>query len=104
MLAEAWGKMTVMHFSASMVSLAANLQLALSMNSSKYIEYTLDENPLRDRLSKIVIDGDVFDLNQGEIINYNRKLLMKDGVVKVPDLPGIGVDLDWDVVKEFQVQ
>ena len=29
---------------------------------------------------------------------------MKDGVVKVPDLPGIGVDLDWDVVKEFQVQ
>ena len=31
--------------------------------------------------TKIVIDGDVFDLNQGEIINYNRKLLMKDGVV-----------------------
>ena len=29
--------------------------------------------------TKIVIDGDVFDLNQGEIINYNRKLLMKDG-------------------------
>ena len=85
MLAEAWGKMTVMHFSASMVSLAANLQLALSMNSSKYIEYTLDENPLRDRLSKAPV-------------------LMKDGVVKVPDLPGIGVDLDWDVVKEFQVQ
>lgn len=68
-----------------MVSLAANLQLALSMNSSKYIEYTLDENPLRDRLSKAPV-------------------LMKDGVVKVPDLPGIGVDLDWDVVKEFQVQ
>ena len=82
-LASAWSKPLLMHFSASMVSLAANLQLALSVQSSKYIEYTLDDNPLRDRLSKAPI-------------------VMKDGVVRAPELPGIGIDLNWDVVREFQ--
>lgn len=83
-VAEAWGKMLLMHFSASMVSLAANLQLALSLNRSRYIEYTLDDNPLRDRLSK-------------------QPIVMKEGTITVPDLPGIGVDLDWDVVGEFRI-
>lgn len=81
-LAETWGKSLLMHFSASMVSLASNLQLALSMPGSRYIEYTLDENPLRDRLS-------------------HNPIVMKDGVVTVPEIPGIGVDLNWDVVREF---
>lgn len=83
-LAEAFGKKLLMHFSASMVSLAANLQLALSLARSEYIEYTLDDNPLRDRLSKVPV-------------------AMEDGFIQIPELPGIGVDLDWDVVREFQV-
>ena len=52
MLAGTWGKMVIPHFSASMVSLAANLSFGLSLYNTKYMEYTLDENPLRSELCK----------------------------------------------------
>ncbi len=83
-LAAAWNKPVLMHFSASMVSLAANLNFALSIENAAYFEYTLDENPLRDRLSRYPV-------------------VMKDGVIKAPLLAGIGVELDWDVVEEFRI-
>lgn len=84
-LAAAWNKPIIMHFSASMVSLAANLQFALSHENTVYFEYTLDENPLRDKLSR-------------------NPIQMKDGVVRVSDLPGIGIELEPDVIEEFRIK
>ena len=83
-LAGAWGKMVIPHFSASMVSLAANLSFGLSLPNTKYMEYTLDENPLRTELCTDAIE-------------------MKDGVVKVFEKPGLGIELNWDTVARYRV-
>ncbi len=81
-LAAAWNKPVIPHFSASMVSLAANLHLGMALQNDQYIEYTLDENPLRDELSA-------------------EPIRIRDGVVTVPDLPGIGVVLNEDTVSKY---
>lgn len=83
-LAGTWNKPVIPHFSASMVSLAANLHLGMALQNDKYIEYTLDVNPLRDELSLYPIK-------------------MKDGIVTVPDLPGIGVVLNEDTVSKYRI-
>ena len=83
-LAGAWGKQVIPHFSASMVSLAANLSFGLSLSNTVYMEYTLDENPLRSELC-------------------HESIVMRDGKVKVFDRPGLGLDINWDVVEKFRV-
>lgn len=84
MLAGTWGKMVIPHFSASMVSLAANLSFGLSLYNTKYMEYTLDENPLRSELCK-------------------KSIVMQDGVVTVFDEPGLGVELNPETVERYRV-
>ena len=44
-----------------------------SLYNTKYMEYTLDENPLRSELCK-------------------KSIVMQDGVVTVFDEPGLGVE------------
>lgn len=83
-LAGTWGKPIIPHFSASAVSLAANLHFGASLANVEYFEYTLDENPLRDELSLI-------------------KIQVKDGYIYLPDKPGIGVELNQDIVKKYSV-
>lgn len=84
MIAGTWGKTIIPHFSASMVSLAANLHFGLSLYNTKYMEYTLDENPLRSELCK-------------------ESIVMKDGVVTVFEKPGLGVELNMDTVERYRV-
>ncbi|MGI6031119.1 MAG: mandelate racemase/muconate lactonizing enzyme family protein [Eubacteriales bacterium] len=83
-LANCWNKQCIPHFSASMVSLAANLHCGMGMHNVHYFEYTLDDNPLRDELSLYPIK-------------------MKNGRVTVPDLPGIGVELNPDTVAKYRI-
>lgn len=83
-LAAAWGKSVIPHFSASMVSLAANLSFGLSLSNTRYMEYTLDENPLRTELCQ-----------QG--------IVMKDGMVTVFEEPGLGLSLNWDTIGKYRV-
>lgn len=84
MLAGTWGKSVIPHFSASMVSLAANLSFGQALYNTEYMEYTLDENPLRTELC-------------------TESIVMNDGQVKVFDKPGLGVELNWDTVNRYRV-
>ena len=84
MIAGTWGKKVIPHFSASMVSLAANLSFGQSLYNTEYMEYTLDENPLRSELC-------------------TESIVMKDGVVRVFDKPGLGIELNWDTVERYRV-
>jgi L-alanine-DL-glutamate epimerase-like enolase superfamily enzyme len=83
-IASAWNKSLIPHFSSSMIAFAANLHLALSNTNTPIVEYTLDENPLRDHLC---VDP----------------IVMKDGFLHAPDKPGLGVTLDPDTVKKYRI-
>ena len=83
-IADTWNKMIIPHFSAGIVSLAANIHLGMGVGNCRYMEYTLDENPLRDQLGM-------------------TRLRMENGVVKVPDTPGLGVELNEDVLNKYKI-
>lgn len=83
-LAAAWGKKVIPHFSASMVSLAANLSFGLSLSNTKYMEYTLDENPLRSELCE-------------------QSIVMRNGSVTVFEDPGLGLTLNWKTIDKYRV-
>lgn len=83
-LAGAWGKKVIPHFSASMVSLAANLSFGLSLPNTTYMEYTLDENPLRSELCE-------------------QSIVMNNGMVRVFEKPGLGLELNWDTIEKYKV-
>ena len=83
-IASTWNKQVIPHFSSSMVALAANLQIALSNTNTPIFEYTLDENPLRDELCV-------------------NPIVMKDGLLHAPETPGIGVELNPDVVEKYKI-
>ena len=79
------------HLSASKTSsltksAAANIQLAASQVNIPFIEAEENENPLRTELLKEPIEADAH-------MNYY-----------VTDKPGLGVELDWDVVEKYAVK
>ncbi|BCV24610.1 MAG TPA: mandelate racemase/muconate lactonizing enzyme family protein [Firmicutes bacterium] len=84
-LASAWKMSCIPHFSAAAVSLAANLHLAAAMPNIPIIELTLDENPLRDELALEPIER-------------------VGGELLVPERPGLGIELNLDVVNKYLVQ
>ncbi|MET3506688.1 mandelate racemase/muconate lactonizing enzyme family protein [Halalkalibacter oceani] len=83
-LAAAFGKKCIPHFSAGIVSLAANLHFGASLANVEWFELTMDDNPLRSALS---VEG--FKLEEGTIF--------------LPDKPGLGIELDEEVLKKHQV-
>jgi D-arabinonate dehydratase len=84
-LASSFGKECIPHFSAGAVSLAANLHFGLSLSNVKWFELTVDDNPLRSLLA-----ADKFmELNKGEIT--------------IRDKPGLGIELNKEIVQKFQV-
>ena len=72
------------HFSAGIVSLVANIHLGMGVPNCHYMEYTLDKNPLRDELGMELIK-------------------MENGVVKVTDKPGLGIELNEAVLNEYKI-
>lgn len=84
-LAAAWKMACIPHFSAGAVSLAANLHFAAAMPNVPIIELTLDENPLRDLLA----------------INPVKR---EGGTLILPNEPGLGLQLNPDVIRQYQVQ
>jgi L-alanine-DL-glutamate epimerase-like enolase superfamily enzyme len=83
-IASAWNKKVIPHFSSSMIAFAANLHLALSNINTPVVEYTLDENPLRDELCA-------------------DPIVMKDGLLHAPEKPGLGVTLDPGVLRKYRI-
>ena len=63
------------------IGLAANLQLIGSLSNCPFVEFPYDPPAwsieVRDRFLK-------------------SPIVPKDGFVKIPDKPGIGVEIDWD--------
>lgn len=83
-LAGAWGMKLIPHFSAGAVSLAANLHFGASLSNVEWFELTVDDNPLRSELSQV----------------FPR---VEDGQIYLPDLPGLGIDLNRDVLERYRV-
>jgi L-alanine-DL-glutamate epimerase-like enolase superfamily enzyme len=83
-LAGAWNMPIVPHFSASAVSLAANLHFGAMVQNCELIELTQDPNPLRDELAKTPIR-------------------VEKGMVLLPTAPGLGVELDEHTVAKYRV-
>ena len=83
-LASTWNKTIIPHFSAGIVSLIANIHLGMGVHNCKYMEYTLDKNPLRDELGM-------------------EPLKMENGVVKVSDKPGLGIELNEDTLRKYKI-
>ena len=84
-LAGTFGKLFIPHFSASMVSLSANLNVGQALHNTKYMEYTLDENPLRSELCL-------------------ESIVMKDGAVRAFDRPGLGIELNPETIDRYRVR
>jgi L-alanine-DL-glutamate epimerase-like enolase superfamily enzyme len=81
------GRLIVPHCWKSGIGIAASAHLAASCDHCPYIEFLpieLAESPLRR------------DLVSGELPPV-------DGVITVPDLPGLGIELDRDVLRKYSV-
>ena len=75
----------VPHVWGTPVALAASLQLIATLPGSPWLEFDRSPNPLREELSArpFAPDG--------------------DGLVAVPDGPGLGIDLDEDAIGRYRV-
>jgi len=84
-LCEAWNMLMVPHGFSSVVNVAANLQLVASMPRSFILEYRKTPSPLISRLSK-------------------KPLIYEDGHLKIPREPGLGVEIDYSTVEEYEIK
>lgn len=92
-LAQAWNLTVIPHVWGSGIGLAASMQYIatlpsapLSLNAAQlFLEYDQSAHPFR-----------------GDLI-YNA-IRLEDGKVKIPEKPGIGVDINTDVIKEYKVK
>jgi len=63
---------------------AANLALCCSIDNGHFCEYDVSENPLRQCLKKPLKPE-------------------KDGYIKIPKQPGLGVELNDEMIEKYQV-
>lgn len=82
-LAYAWGLKYVPHSFSSTVALTANLHLAAAVPNAEVLEFDRNENALRDELLVEPIQID------------------KEGFVKPPQKPGLGIETDKEAFKRF---
>jgi D-arabinonate dehydratase len=84
-LASTFGKECIPHFSAGIVSLAANLHFAASLSNVKWMELTLDDNPLRSELSS------------------NSSIKIESGKLTLADTPGLGIELNEEIIRRYKI-
>jgi L-alanine-DL-glutamate epimerase-like enolase superfamily enzyme len=84
-LAQAYHLMVAPHAFASAVTLAASLHFAASIPNALLLEFDRNPNGLRDELLKepLAIDG--------------------DGMMRLPERPGLGIELDPAAVSRYRV-
>lgn len=82
-LAEAWGVPVAPHFYGAAVGMAATLHLFAALRGGLWVEWDINPNPLRDALT-------------------TGRWEMRDGHVRLPDGPGLGIDLDPAAVDKFR--
>jgi D-galactarolactone cycloisomerase len=71
------------HCFSSAVLLAASLHLAASLPNCTLIEIDRNPNPLRDQLLR-------------------QPIVVRDGMIQVPEGPGLGIELDRDVIETYR--
>ena len=84
-MASAWNIPCVPHSFSSAIALVANLHFSASIPNSMFQEFDRNYNPLRENLLQ-------------EPIRIN-----KDGYIELMDKPGLGVELNQSVVKQYRV-
>jgi len=84
-MASAWNIPCVPHSFSSAIALVANLHFSASICNSLFQEFDRNYNPLRENL-----------LTEPITIN-------KDSYIELMDKPGLGVELDESVVKQYRV-
>jgi L-rhamnonate dehydratase len=84
-LAAARGKRVVTHGYKSNITIAANLAFLAQHEAEEPLEYSTSQSPLRWQLTResFPIDG--------------------DGMVAVPEAPGLGVSLDPEIVRRYRI-
>lgn len=85
--AEAHYKRVSMHSFGSAVHFAASLQMAAAIPNAYPVEDEVNLNPLRTDIMKEPFKTD-------DKMNY----------IISPDKPGLGIDLNWDRIKKFEVR
>lgn len=92
-LVEAFNKRLVPHTMGPIVNYTASLHVAAAQRACTLIEFP-------------VLSRDIDDPGRVHTGTYVRNVedisLREDGTVAPPDAPGIGVDLDWDMVRAVQ--
>jgi len=84
-LAEMRSLRVVNHFYSTPVNLAAGLHWLASRRSAFIFEYCVEENPIRDHLIR-------------------QEIKAVDGYISVPEGPGLGIELNEDIVNRFRVK
>lgn len=83
-MAARHNKLCVFHAWKSGILVAATLHMAAIVPDLPFVEYTVSESPLRT-----------------ELVNLN--VTLKNGVATIPQGPGLGVELNEDVVNKYRV-
>lgn len=83
-LATTWGIRCIPHAFSSVVTLTANLHFAASIPGETWIEFDQTPNPLRTELAGI-------------------SLQREGGFVLLPDRPGLGIELNPDVLEQYRL-
>ena len=84
-LAAARHRLVVNHSYKTGVSVAASLHFLAALPNTEWLEYCVEPSPLRQTLTR-------------------QHFPVKDGLVAVPEEPGLGVDLDEAVVEKYLVR
>jgi L-alanine-DL-glutamate epimerase-like enolase superfamily enzyme len=78
-------RVCVNHSYKTGVNIAASLHFVVALPNSHYFEYCLEQGALRQTLTK-------------------QKFQIGDGEIAVPEEPGLGIELDENVVERFRVK
>ena len=84
-LAARHHRLVVNHSYKTGVSVAASLHFLAALPNAEWLEYCVEESPLRQTLTR-------------------QHFPVQDGWVAVPEEPGLGVDLDEAVVEKYLVR
>lgn len=84
-LASAYGKQVAPHLYGGAVGFAATMQVCAAATAVSVMEYDIRDNPLRD----------------GTLVN---PVVPINGVLALPQGPGLGIELDPDAVERFSVE
>jgi L-alanine-DL-glutamate epimerase-like enolase superfamily enzyme len=83
-LAQAYGLPVIPHVFSSAVSSIANMHFIASIPNGSWLEWDQNPNALRSEL-------------------FQEPLEVKDGLVRLPERPGLGVTLNRDTVERYRI-